>query len=61
MHLLIMTVDGDFVVVKRSDIRRIYKKNDKECFVCFYTNKNTPLTISGSPEDFFHIYLETKN
>jgi len=61
MFILVETSDGSFVVVKRSDIRRVYKKNDTETFICFTTKVNTPLTVKGSPEDFFRVYLDVKN
>lgn len=53
-------VDGLEYIVKRSDIRRVYPKSKTETFVCFNGTKNSPITVAGSPADFYRVYIETK-
>lgn len=60
MFILITASNGDEYVVKRSDIRRIYTKSSEESYVCFTGTKNPPITVKGSPADFFNVYLTTK-
>jgi len=57
MHMLIVDVEGKHHVIKKSDIRKIYSNIANKTIICFNGNKNTPLMIADTVEDFFNIYL----
>jgi len=57
MYLLIKAEDGNYYVVKKSDIRRIYSDFKGKTCICFNGTKNTPIYVNESIEDFFNIHL----
>ena len=57
MHILIQTKNGKNYRIKKSDIRRIYSNSSDKTFICFNGNKNTPIQINDSVEDFFNLHL----
>ena len=57
-HILITDENDNQYVVKKTDIRRVYRdKITKKTTVCFTGAKNTPIRIKDSVEGFFNIHL----
>lgn len=57
MHILIKGKDGKNHIRKKSDIRCVYSTITDQTTVCFNGNKNTPIVVSETVEDFFSIHL----
>jgi len=57
MYILIKSHDDKYYIIKKSDIRRIYSDISKNTIICFNGNKNTPIRVNESVEDFFNINL----
>jgi len=57
MHILITDIEGKKHVRKKSDIRALYSNIKNKTIICFNGNKNTPIMVSDTVEDFFNIHL----
>lgn len=59
MYLFIVASDGRQYVIKKSDIRRVYRDDVSDTNFIVFNNKslNTPIKINETPEVFYNTYL----
>lgn len=58
--MLIKDINGEYYIVKKTDIRRVYKDNNGKTVILFNGQKNTPLRVKETVVDFFNIHYATK-
>jgi len=57
MYLLITDKHKKDFIIKKSDIRRVYKDANNNTVILFTGAKNTPIQVNESVEDFFNIFI----